>query len=69
MVEQIGKRVERDLSKYLCGFRKGYKTQYASVALLEKWKVTLEKNVYAVQLYWTCQKRLIPLTTNFRSQN
>ena len=35
------------LSKYLCGFRKGYSTQYALISLLEKWKSTLDKKGYA----------------------
>ena len=30
------------LSPYLCGFRKGYSTQYSLIRMLEKWKSTLD---------------------------
>ena len=38
------------LSSKLCGFRKGYSTQYALIAMIEKWKKALDKsyNVAAV---------------------
>ena len=38
MGRQIGLYMEQHLSKYLCGFRKGYNTQHALMALIEKWK-------------------------------
>ena len=28
----------QNLSKYLCGFRKGFSTQYFVLAMLERWK-------------------------------
>ena len=31
------------LSKYLCGFRKGYSTQHCLLAILEKWKSEVNK--------------------------
>ena len=31
------------LSKYLCGFRKGYSIQYCVLAVLEKWKSAVDK--------------------------
>ena len=31
------------MSKYLCGYRKGYSTQHALILLLEKWKYSLDK--------------------------
>ena len=31
------------LSKYQCGFRKGYNTQYCLLAMLEKWKSSVDK--------------------------
>ena len=31
------------LSKYQCGFRKGYSTQYCLLAMLEKWKSAVDK--------------------------
>ena len=40
---QIGAYMEQYLSKFLCGFRKGYNTQHALITLIEKWKKFLEK--------------------------
>ena len=31
------------LSKYQCGFRKGYSTQYCLLAMIEKWKSAVDK--------------------------
>ena len=31
------------LSKYQCGFRKGYSTQHCFLAMLEKWKFAVDK--------------------------
>ena len=35
------------LSKYLCGYRKGFSAQHALISLLEKWKSTLDAKGYA----------------------
>ena len=35
------------LSPYLCGFRKGYNTQYCLMVVLEKWKKALDKKKVA----------------------
>ena len=43
MYQQISKFVEPLLSKYQCGFRKGYNTQYCLLAMLEKWKSSVDK--------------------------
>ena len=32
------------LSKYQCGFRKGYSAQHCLIAMLEKWRKSLDKN-------------------------
>ena len=47
MQSQIGEYVRINLSKYLCGYRKGYNAQHALVAMIEKWKSSLDKNGYA----------------------
>ena len=44
---QISKFIDKHLSPYLCGYRKGYSAQHALISLLEKWKVTLDENGYA----------------------
>ena len=36
MFKQIAEFVENIMSKYLCGFRKGYNTQHALMRLLDK---------------------------------
>ena len=35
------------MSPYLCGFRKGFSTQHALIALIEKWKSSLDQKGYA----------------------
>ena len=40
---QIKTYVEKHLSPFLCGYRKGYNTQYALTAMIEKWKEHLDK--------------------------
>ena len=44
MEKQIKGFIETRLSAYLCGFRKGYNTQYALTAMIERWKKQLDKN-------------------------
>ena len=40
---QISDFMDTFLSKYQCGFRKGYSTQYCLLAMLEKWKSAVDK--------------------------
>ena len=35
--------MDQFLSKYQCGYRKGYSTQYRLLGVLEKWKSTVDK--------------------------
>ena len=35
--------MDQFLSKYQCGFRKGYSKQYCLLAMLEKWKSAVDK--------------------------
>ena len=39
--------VEQYLSPYLCGFRKGYSTQYCLIIMLERWKKALDNRKIA----------------------
>ena len=42
----ISKYMEDKLSPYLCGFRKGFSTQYCMIIMLEIWKKALDnKNI------------------------
>ena len=43
MQKQIGAHMDSFLSDFLCGYRKGYNSQYALLAMLEKWKKSYDK--------------------------
>ena len=43
MDKQIKSYIEKHLSPFLCGYRKGYNSQYALLAMIEKWKEQLDK--------------------------
>ena len=40
---QLSNFMDQFLSKYQCGFRKSYSTQYCLLAMLEKWKSAVDK--------------------------
>ena len=44
---QFGKHIEVHLSPYLCGYRKGYSAQHALLALIEKWRASLDKKGFS----------------------
>ena len=44
--KQIASHIDKYLSPYLCGYRKGYCAQYAIITLLEKWRITLDNKGY-----------------------
>ena len=44
MQKQMISYIEKFLSPYLCGYRKGFNTQYALLAMIEKWKEVLDGN-------------------------
>ena len=43
---QIANYMEKFLSPYLCGYRKGYSAQYALLSMLEKWRISLDRGGY-----------------------
>ena len=47
MQKQMGNFIEKHLSPYLCGYRKGYNSQYALLAMIEYWKKSLDNNGFA----------------------
>ena len=47
MYKQMSLHVDRFLSPFLCGYRKGFSTQQALMSLLEKWKIVLDRKEYA----------------------
>ena len=42
MQKQMSGFVEKHLSPYLCGYRKGYNSQYALLTMIEKWKMSVD---------------------------
>ena len=42
MQKQMRGYIDGCLSPHLCGYRKGYNSQYALVAMIEKWKRSLD---------------------------
>ena len=42
MQKQMIAYIEKFLSPYLCGYRKGFNSQYALIAMIEKWKKCLD---------------------------
>ena len=47
MQKQIVNFIDSFLSPFLCGYRKGYNSQHALIAMIEKWKESLDKKGYA----------------------
>ena len=56
MQKQINSYIEKKLSPYLCGFRKGYNAQYALTAMIEKWKEALDNKGYAAAILMDLSK-------------
>ena len=47
MQRQINTFIEKYISPFMCGYRKGYNPQYALLTLIEKWKVSLDNSEYS----------------------
>ena len=47
MHSQISEFIESHLSSIMCGYRKGFNTQHALIALLEKWRSILDKRGFS----------------------
>ena len=45
--KQIVSYIDEYLSPFLCGYRKGYSTQYALLGLIEKWKKMIDNQGYS----------------------
>ena len=59
MEKQIHEHIKDKLSPYLCGYRKGFTTQYALLSLIERRKKSLMKKDLVEQFWWIYRKRLI----------
>ena len=62
--KQIAMYFKEHLSPYLCGYRKGFNAQHALIALIEKWKITLDKQGYAGALLMDLSKAFDTLNHN-----
>ena len=47
MQRQMNDFIENHLSPYLCGYRKGFNSQYALLVMIEKWKMSVDNNGFA----------------------
>ena len=47
MQKQLFQYTQKLLSPFLCGYRKGFSAQTVLLGLVEKWKASLDKKVYA----------------------
>ena len=54
--KQLVEFMDKRLSRYLCGYRKGYNSQYALVSLIERWKKTLDQQGYAAAMLMDLSK-------------
>ena len=50
MSEQISKFIDKNLSPYLSGFRKGYNTQHCLLLMIEQWKNALDNKKHAAAI-------------------
>ena len=48
--------IDKYLSRYLCGYRKGYNTQTALISMLEKWKESLDHKGFAAAMLMDLSK-------------
>ena len=56
--------IDQFLSKFLCGYRKGYSSQTSLTLMLEEWKKTLILRDMLVQFFWILVRLPIQLTMN-----
>ena len=56
MQRQISNYIGKFLSPFLCGYRKGFSTQYALLTLIERWKFCLDKQGFAGALLMDLSK-------------
>ena len=56
MQKQITDYTGKFLSPFLCGYRKGFSTQYALLSLIERWRLCLDKQGFAGALLMDLSK-------------
>ena len=58
MHHQVSEYIEKHLSPFLCGYRKGFNTQTALLSLLKKWRSTSDKKGFAGAVLMDLSKAL-----------
>ena len=53
LLSQIGNYIDNLLSDYLSGYRNGFNPQHTLLTLLEKWRTTLDKQGYGIDVLYT----------------
>ena len=56
MRKEISDYIGKFLSPFLCGYRKGFSTQYALLTLIERWKFCVDKQGFAGALLMDLSK-------------
>ena len=56
---QINAYMDEKLSKYQCGFRKNYSAQHCLILMIEKWRLSIDKNDMQALYLLIYLKRLI----------
>ena len=56
MQKRISDYIEKFISPFLCGYRKGFSIQYALLTLIERWKFCLDKQGFASALLMNLSK-------------
>ena len=59
--KQIATYIETYLSPFICGYRKGYCTQFAIITLLEKWRIALDNKGYGGAILTDLSKAFVSL--------
>ena len=62
MQKQITDYIGKFLSPFLCGYRKGFSTQYALLSLIERWRLCLDKQGFAGALLMDLSKAFDTIT-------
>ena len=61
MQKQINEHIKKKLSPYLCGYRKGFSTQYALLSLIERLKKILDEKGFGGAVLMDSSKAFDPL--------
>ena len=65
MSKQISEYFEPILSKFRCGFRKGFSAQHCLLLMLEKWKTAIDNKKPLVIFLLICPKLLTAFTMTY----